>query len=111
MTVDSWSQALLPAHFEAISACWDEALTELPVAERARLVAFLIQLHPHFPGWQRLLLFCVSSISTLAHANLVVSFDSIVRMIGANDRERINLDDVDNPAPPTLVSRQPGHVP
>lgn len=52
LAVDTWSQTLLPAHFEAISLCWNESLTKAPIAERARLVAFLIQLHPHFPSWK-----------------------------------------------------------
>jgi len=52
LAVDTWSQALLPAHLEAISLCWNEALTTAPIAGRVKLVAFLIQLHPHFPAWK-----------------------------------------------------------
>jgi len=52
LAVDTWSQALLPAHLDAISRCWNEALTTAPIAERVKLVAFLIQLHPHFPSWK-----------------------------------------------------------
>ncbi|EIN07352.1 hypothetical protein PUNSTDRAFT_144852 [Punctularia strigosozonata HHB-11173 SS5] len=50
--VDSWSQSLLPAHFEAISRCWDETMEDAPVEERIRLTSFLIQLRSHFPRWQ-----------------------------------------------------------
>jgi hypothetical protein len=52
LTVDAWSQTLLPTHLEAISLCWDEALTTAPLVDRQKLVAFLIQLHPHFPNWR-----------------------------------------------------------
>lgn len=49
--MDTWSQTLLPAHFNVISTCWNETLSKAPIAERIRLVAFLIQLLPHFPKW------------------------------------------------------------
>lgn len=52
LAVDTFSATLLPAHFEAISLCWGEALKRFPVTERLRLVSFLIQLHPHYPQWQ-----------------------------------------------------------
>lgn len=50
--VDTWSQSLLPAHFEAISLCWNESLAKAPIAERVKLVSFLVQLHSHFPTWR-----------------------------------------------------------
>ncbi|TFY77906.1 hypothetical protein EWM64_g6106 [Hericium alpestre] len=52
--VDAWSQTLLPAHFDAISACWNECLSKAPIADRVKLLAFLIQLQPHFPilSWE-----------------------------------------------------------
>lgn len=52
IAVDTWSQSLLPAHFEAISLCWNELLSKAPIAERVKLVSFLVQLHPHFPTWR-----------------------------------------------------------
>ncbi|KAF8964709.1 hypothetical protein BDZ97DRAFT_1815206 [Flammula alnicola] len=52
MAVKSSSAALLPAHFEIVSQCWSESLSKAPITERIRLVGFLIQLHPHFPGWK-----------------------------------------------------------
>ncbi|THH16358.1 hypothetical protein EW146_g4274 [Bondarzewia mesenterica] len=51
VAVDTWSQTLLPIHFEAMSRCWNEFLSKAPIPERVRLIAFLIQLHPHFPSW------------------------------------------------------------
>lgn len=51
LAVDTWSQTLLPAHFAAISACWNETLSKAPTVERIMLIAFLIQLLPHFPKW------------------------------------------------------------
>ncbi|KAI0302159.1 hypothetical protein BC826DRAFT_987563 [Russula brevipes] len=54
VAVDTWSQTLLPAHFEAISNCWDEALVKAPVSERLKLVNFLIRLHSLFPRWRML---------------------------------------------------------
>lgn len=52
LTVGTWSQTLLPAHHEAITLCWNEALNKAPIAERSRLVHFLLQLRPHFPFWR-----------------------------------------------------------
>ncbi|KAJ3559109.1 hypothetical protein NM688_g537 [Phlebia brevispora] len=50
--VDTWSQTLLPAHFDAIAKCWNEALSKAPVSERVRLIRFLLQLRSHFPKWR-----------------------------------------------------------
>ena len=50
--METWSETLLPPHYEAISLCWDEALNKAPIAERSRLVHFLLQLRPHFPSWR-----------------------------------------------------------
>lgn len=61
LAVDTWSQTLLPAHLEAISECWNESLTKAPIADRAKLVSFLIQLHPHFPDWK-----CMSTFPLVA---------------------------------------------
>ncbi|KAI0035078.1 hypothetical protein K488DRAFT_44141 [Vararia minispora EC-137] len=54
VSVDTWAQTLLPSHREQISLCWNEAMLKAPIADRASLVGFLIQLHPHFPTWQAL---------------------------------------------------------
>ncbi|EJD52997.1 hypothetical protein AURDEDRAFT_180591 [Auricularia subglabra TFB-10046 SS5] len=54
LAADTWLQTLLPAHMEAIAACWDAYVSSAPVSGRARLIAFLIQLQPHFPKWQTL---------------------------------------------------------
>ncbi|THG99764.1 hypothetical protein EW026_g2637 [Hermanssonia centrifuga] len=53
--VDTWSQTLLPAHFEAIARCWNEALSKSPISERVKLVSFLSQLRSHFPAWRVLM--------------------------------------------------------
>ncbi|KAH7914698.1 hypothetical protein BJ138DRAFT_1143394 [Hygrophoropsis aurantiaca] len=74
--VDTWCQNLLPAHLEAISACWNEALPTLPVLERLRLVSFLVQLQPHFPSWQ------VLSWNTIIEALLE---DDYMQNNGTND--------------------------
>ncbi|GLB34930.1 putative response to drug [Lyophyllum shimeji] len=52
LAVETFSASLLPAHFDAISACWNESLSKTPVAERIKLISFLIHLHPHFPQWK-----------------------------------------------------------
>ncbi|KAI0306458.1 hypothetical protein B0F90DRAFT_1808156 [Multifurca ochricompacta] len=52
VAVDTWSQTLFPAHFEAITNCWNDALVNAPVSERVRLVSFLIRLHSLFSGWR-----------------------------------------------------------
>ena len=52
MAVDTFSSTLLPAHFDAISSCWNESLATAPIAERTKLVSFLMQLHSHFNNWQ-----------------------------------------------------------
>ncbi|KAI0324520.1 hypothetical protein GY45DRAFT_1288775 [Cubamyces sp. BRFM 1775] len=54
LAVDTWVQTLLPAHFEAIALCWNEALVKSPISDRAKLVSFLNQLRPHFPQWRLL---------------------------------------------------------
>ncbi|KAI0780831.1 hypothetical protein BD413DRAFT_500442 [Trametes elegans] len=54
LSVDIWTQTLLPAHFDVIGTCWDEALVKSPIADRAKLVSFLNQLRPHFPQWRLL---------------------------------------------------------
>ncbi|KAI0322233.1 hypothetical protein OF83DRAFT_1279816 [Amylostereum chailletii] len=54
VAVETWSHTLLPAHFEAIAHCWNEALTKAPIQDRVKLSAFLLQLHPHFRTWQTL---------------------------------------------------------
>ncbi|KAJ7632645.1 hypothetical protein FB45DRAFT_913016 [Roridomyces roridus] len=52
--VDTFASGLLPAHLEAISRCWTESLATSPIAERVKLISFLIQLRPYFPAWQGL---------------------------------------------------------
>ncbi|KAI9509630.1 hypothetical protein F5148DRAFT_1367050 [Russula earlei] len=52
VAVDTWSQTLLPPHFEAITNCWNEALLKAPVSGRLKLVNFLIRLHPLFSSWK-----------------------------------------------------------
>ncbi|KAJ6630829.1 hypothetical protein B0H10DRAFT_1938967 [Mycena sp. CBHHK59/15] len=52
LVADTFACGLLPAHFETISLCWTESLAIAPIAERVKLVSFLIQLRPYFPGWK-----------------------------------------------------------
>ncbi|KAJ7685226.1 hypothetical protein DFH06DRAFT_1157872 [Mycena polygramma] len=52
LIVDTFASGLLPAHLDAISLCWTESLATSPIAERVKLVSFLIQLRPYFPSWQ-----------------------------------------------------------
>ncbi|CDO71214.1 hypothetical protein BN946_scf184863.g9 [Trametes cinnabarina] len=54
LAADTWVQTLLPAHFDAITLCWNEALVKSPIADRMKLVSFLNQLRPHFPHWRLL---------------------------------------------------------
>lgn len=44
--------SLLPAHFEAITSCFDEMVTKAPISDRTKLVLFLTQLRVHLPKWQ-----------------------------------------------------------
>ncbi|KAJ7172444.1 hypothetical protein C8R46DRAFT_149097 [Mycena filopes] len=52
LIADTLASGLLPAHLHAISLCWTESLSTAPIAERVKLVSFLVQLRPYFPGWQ-----------------------------------------------------------
>ncbi|KAJ3801305.1 hypothetical protein GGU11DRAFT_741651 [Lentinula aff. detonsa] len=52
LAADTFSSNLLSAHFDQISLCWNEFLVKSPIADRVKLVSFLIQLRPHFPTWQ-----------------------------------------------------------
>ncbi|KZV90247.1 hypothetical protein EXIGLDRAFT_720571 [Exidia glandulosa HHB12029] len=54
LAADTWVQTLLPAHIDAIAACWDAYVSTAPLAGKARVVSFLAQLQPHFPKWQTL---------------------------------------------------------
>ncbi|EPQ58100.1 hypothetical protein GLOTRDRAFT_72136 [Gloeophyllum trabeum ATCC 11539] len=80
LTVDTWSKTLLPVHFDAIATCWNEALPKIPVGQRVELIAFLVQLRPHFPEWQ------------------VLSWDVIVEMILEDDYLQKNGNNEDGPA-------------
>lgn len=64
---DAWSQTLLPAHFEAITNCWNEALVKAPVSERVKLINFLIKLQSLFPSWR------------------VLSWDAIIGVLSEDD--------------------------
>lgn len=76
---DAFSSTLLQGHFDAISLCWNEYLSKAPIAERTKLVSFLIQLHPHFPTWQ------------------VLSWDSIIETLAEGDYDQKNGHDEDAP--------------
>jgi len=52
VAADTWSQTLLPSHFEAITNCWNEALVKAPVSERVRLISFLVKLQSLFSSWK-----------------------------------------------------------
>ncbi|KAH9001155.1 hypothetical protein EDB92DRAFT_2050849 [Lactarius akahatsu] len=52
VAVDTWSRTLLPAHFEAITNCWNEALVKAPASERLGLINFLIKLQSLFSSWR-----------------------------------------------------------
>ncbi|KAL0946866.1 hypothetical protein HGRIS_013032 [Hohenbuehelia grisea] len=54
LAVDIMSKSLLPGHFHAITRCWNQYMTTMPIADRAQLVSFLVQLHAHFPQWHML---------------------------------------------------------
>ena len=67
MSVQSSSVALLPAHLGIISQCWDESLSKAPIAERVRLISFLIQLRPHFPTWK-------GTLKNIFHSKYLILF-------------------------------------
>ncbi len=52
VATDAWAQTLQPAHLQAIALCFNEALSRAPVADRLKLVSFLITLRTHFPTWK-----------------------------------------------------------
>ncbi|KAH7871820.1 uncharacterized protein C8R40DRAFT_1256268 [Lentinula edodes] len=70
LAADTFSSNLLPAHFEQISLCWSELLAKSPIADRVKLVSFLIQLRPHFPSWH------------------MVSWESIVEIIAEDQYDQ-----------------------
>ncbi|PPR08077.1 hypothetical protein CVT24_010538 [Panaeolus cyanescens] len=75
--------ALLPAHFELISQCWRETLLKAPIAEKLRLLSFLMQLHPHFPNWKR-----KSAATTICAQVLIISvvpWDAIIDTLAEYD--------------------------
>ncbi|KAK7693413.1 hypothetical protein QCA50_002981 [Cerrena zonata] len=80
LTVETWSQTLLPAHHEAITLCWNEALSKAPIGERSRLIHFLLQLRPHFPLWR------------------VLHWDGIIETLLENDFDQRNGEDDDGAA-------------
>lgn len=51
-----------------MSRCWNESLAKAPISERVKLVAFLIQLHPHFPRWPGI--FCLLLEADSVHRKL-----------------------------------------
>jgi hypothetical protein len=79
VAVDTSSQTLLPAHFEAMTSCWNEALVKAPVSERVRLVNFLIQLHTLFSGWRGM--YHDENTSFLTISSPVLSWDVIVGIL------------------------------
>jgi hypothetical protein len=84
LAVDTWSQTLLPAHFEAISLCWSESLANAPIPERVHLVSFLVQLHPHFPNWKGEVEYSLLQ-PPLTIASLVLSWDAIIETLLEDD--------------------------
>ncbi|TFK29961.1 hypothetical protein FA15DRAFT_684259 [Coprinopsis marcescibilis] len=51
LAVRTLCASLLPAQLSAITQCWNEALAKSPMKDRIKLVSFLLQMRPHFPGW------------------------------------------------------------
>ncbi|GBE81969.1 hypothetical protein SCP_0403450 [Sparassis crispa] len=80
LAVDTWSQTLLPAHFDAITACWNESLAKSTISERIKLISFLDQLRPHFPDWR------------------VLSWECILETLLESDFMQRNGDNEDGPA-------------
>ncbi|KAI0062284.1 hypothetical protein BV25DRAFT_1804358 [Artomyces pyxidatus] len=80
VTVETWSRTLLPAHMDAISSCWNESIAKAPIADRVKLVAFLIQLQPHFVSWR------------------VLSWEVIVETLLEEDYIQHNAENGDGPA-------------
>ncbi|THH33844.1 hypothetical protein EUX98_g253 [Antrodiella citrinella] len=80
LAIETWTQTLLPPHFDAIALCWSEALNKIPVADRVKLVSFLSQLRSHFPTWR------------------VLTWDAIMESLLENDFMQRNGDSEDGPA-------------
>lgn len=62
----SLSRTLLPTHLLAVALCWNEALMKAPMSERVGITSFLIELHSHFPEWQRMSLSTVRTYPLLS---------------------------------------------
>ncbi|KAJ7235476.1 hypothetical protein B0H12DRAFT_1141671 [Mycena haematopus] len=85
LIVDTFASGLLPAHLEAISLCWTESLATSPIAERVKLVSFLIQLRPHFPSWQ----------VALAQVKPISSIGSLYGLSSSKDVEGVQSTNTD----------------
>ncbi|KAJ2931375.1 hypothetical protein H1R20_g5743, partial [Candolleomyces eurysporus] len=78
--------SLLPAQIEAISQCWNEMLTTSPMADKLKLISFLIQLRPHLPGWK------------------LISWDNLIQVMEEYDSGK----DIDNSGFYTLTTFNDG---
>lgn len=99
MAADAFSSTLLPAHFDAISLCWNEFLAQAPVDERTKLVSFLIQLRTHFPTWRGRFPRLPSIM--LSNELLVLSWEAVIETLAEDEYEK-NKNDEDR-SPTNLV--------
>lgn len=101
----SLSRTLLPAHLSAVALCWNEALMKAPVSERVGITSFLIELHSHFPEWQRMSLFAVRTYPLLSfRASLVLSWEVVTEILSELNYTEKHGDAEDGPASAHLVS-------
>ncbi|KAG5220464.1 Protein kinase delta type [Salix suchowensis] len=97
----SLSRTLLPTHLLAIALCWDEALMKAPMSERVGITSFLIELHSHFPEWQRMSLSTIRTYPLLSFcfcAPLVLSWEVITEILSELNYTEKHGDAEDGPA-------------
>jgi len=88
--VETWTRTLLPAHLDAISICWNEYMLKAPIADRAKLAAFLVQLHTHFPSWQGMIPFAFLNSNLAKQSESVLPWQTIVDFL--MDEETLHND-------------------
>ncbi|KAF4603665.1 hypothetical protein EYR38_004080 [Pleurotus pulmonarius] len=95
----SLCRTLLPAHLSAVALCWNEALMKAPMAERVGFTSFFIELHSHFPEWQRMSLFAVQTDPSLSfRTSIVLSWEVITEILSELNYTEKHGDAEDGPA-------------
>ncbi len=76
-----------------------------PMAERVGFTSFFIELHSHFPEWQRMSLFAVQTDPSLSfRTSIVLSWEVITEILSELNYTEKHGDAEDGPASAHLVS-------